>query len=91
MARRGRPSLEDEFERTAKLYFETAEDLKATKKAEDDAYHRWQKLLGESRIKEKEFAAMLRALLEMNDRVQTKRSKEVSKLPANVISIEQRG
>jgi len=34
---------------------------------------------------------ILRALLEMNDRVNAKRAKEITRLPANVIPMEQRG
>ena len=89
--KRGRPSLEDEFERIAKLYLQTAETMKAVNDAKTKAYNAWSVLADEARAKEKEHAALLRALLEMNDRVNAKRAKEISKLPANVIPMEQRG
>lgn len=89
--KRGRPSLEDEFERIAKLYFQTAEIMKTVQEAEHKAYQAWQVLGNEKRAKEKEYAALLKALLEINDRVNAKRPKEISKLPANVIPMEQRG
>ena len=89
--KRGRPSLEDEFEKTAKLYFQTAEIMRAVKEAEHRAYQAWQVLVNEARVKEKEYAVILRALLEMNDRVNAKRAKEITRLPANVIPMEQKG
>lgn len=89
--KRGRPSLEDEFERIAKLYFQTAEIMKVVNDAKGKAYAAWSVLADEARAKEKEHAALLKALLEMNDRVNAKRAKEITKLPANVIPMEQRG
>ena len=83
--------MEDEFERMAKWYFQTAEELRTIKETEDEAYRLWMKCRDEAREKEKSFASSLKRLLEMNDRVNAKRAKEISKLPANVIPMEKGG
>lgn len=88
--KRRRPTLERELERVAKWYFLTAEELKTIKETEDKAYHQWIKCRDEAREKEKDYARALKTLLEMNDRVNAKREKEVSKFPDNVIPMEQR-
>ena len=89
--KRGRPSLEDELVETANFYFQTGEELKIIKDEEDKAYRQWNCCRERARNKEAEFAALLKSLLELNDRVNAKRAKEITKLPANVIPMEQRG
>jgi len=76
--KRGRPSLEDELVETANFYFQTGEELKIIKDEEDKAYRQWN-------------CCRERARNKVNDRVNAKRAKEITKLPANVIPMEQRG
>ena len=89
--RRGRPSLEDELEETARYYFEIAEALRAAQKEDDEAYNHWQDCRERVRETEESYQRILRALLELRVRVDAKRAKEIAKLPANVIPIGQKG